>query len=104
MSFEVGYVFPASCLYLQDYLSCYRDWGSPPAPLKTLCPIDHSQKLEGNTEAAGGENGASVDSLLSRNEPSFVQTVDANGKNVILCNFNGVTFQVHMQVAALSIT
>lgn len=81
---------------LQEYMSYYRDWGPIPDPLKALCPIDHSKKKEEITEM-GSENGACAD-LPPNNEPSFVEAVDMNGQRILLCNFNGITFQVYMQV------
>ena len=78
-------------------MSHYREWGPPPSPIKTLCPIDHAKKAE--REAKREENNdrhgnAASGNGPSRNAPSFAQSVDLNGRRVLLCNFNGITFQV----------
>ena len=80
-------------------MSFHRDWGPPEPPIKTLCPIDRSKEAEGESEDASGDNGKKRrrhDGAANNhnNQPPMAHAVSVNGRRVLLCNFNGIIFQV----------
>ena len=76
-------------------MSYHRDWGPPPVAPKALCPIDHTkERPESEKGEERRENGACGHGPV-RNEPSIIHALDMNGQPILLCNFNGITFQVH---------
>ena len=99
-------------LCFQEYVGHFKEWGTPCPPVKTLCPIDpekigkRSTEQEGEGEDSnkeednerkrrrnhfGGARPRGDQSLLA---PSVARAVNINGRRVLLCSFNGITFQV----------
>lgn len=76
----------------------YREWGPPEPLMKTLCPIDHSKERE-KAEREGENNTKRKrrrdESARGNNhQPSFAHTLSLGGRRVLMCNFNGIMFQV----------
>ena len=66
--------------------------------MKTLCPIDHSkerEKAEGEGENNTKRKRRRDESARGNNhQPSFAHTLSLGGRRVLMCNFNGIMFQV----------
>ena len=98
----------------QEYVGHFREWGKPSPPVKTLCPLDPSKVGKKSSEQEGeGEDSSKEESnerkrrrnhfggarprgeqnLLAQ---SMAQAANINGRRVLLCSFNGITFQVSL--------
>ena len=66
--------------------------------MKTLCPIDHSkerEKAEGEEENNTKRKRRRDESARGNNhQPTFAHTLSHGGRRVLMCNFNGIMFQV----------
>ena len=95
---------------IQDYISHFREWGEPSPPVKTLCPID-PDKIGKKWSVGGDDSNKEGDGERKRRRnhsgprgrprgeqgllpPSVAHAVHINGRKVLLCNFNGIIFQV----------
>ena len=83
--------------HTQEYISHYREWDTAVQSLKTLCPIDRNKE----SEEDGSKDNNNVhrtrrqsDAARGHDHPPLAQAIMLNGRRVLLCNFNGVTFQV----------
>ena len=103
-------------LHTQDYVAHYREWDTPSPPVKILCPIDHSidnKEHSGSEDSQSkneeGQSGAEEQAghvfngwRRSRARPSgvrrpnapYAQPMNVNGRRMLICNVNGVYFQV----------
>ena len=100
---------------LQEYVGHFKAWDTPCPPVKTLCPLDpekvgkksseqegeDSSKEENNERKRrrnhfGGARPRGEQSLLA---PSVAHAVNINGRRVLLCSFNGITFQVSISLS-----
>lgn len=80
--------------HLKDYVSHYHDWPPTPPPIRTQCPIIRS-KEEGSGDDDNGRKRRRGDSTHnSRAPPQMAHAVSINGRRMLLCNFNGIIFQV----------
>ena len=87
---------------VQDYVSYFKEWGPPRADLKVLCPIDHTKGRPSDMEdrdSGAAEGGDSPRRGRRRRHsgrgkhPSARQ-LNINGRRMLICNVNGVYFQV----------
>ena len=108
--------------HIQDYISFFREWGMPSPPVKTMCPIDPDKigkkprerdvKGEDDDSNKEGDNERKSrrNNLEARRErslfagPSVARAVHVNGRRVLLCNFNGIMFQVESLSLSLSLS
>lgn len=69
--------------------------------MKLLCPLDHSKGrggAEGEDEEKNGRKRRRDESARGNNlQPPFAHTVSLGGRRVLLCNFNGIMFQVERE-------
>lgn len=69
--------------------------------MKLLCPLDHSKGrggAEGEEEEKNGRKRRRDESARGNNlQPPFAHTVSLGGRRVLLCNFNGIMFQVERE-------
>ena len=95
----------------QEYIGHFREWGLPSLSVKTLCPIDPDtiEKKPLKVEEDDDSNKEGDERKRRRNNsgprarprgeqglvpPSVAHAVHINGRKVLLCNFNGIIFQV----------
>lgn len=97
----------------QDYVSYYKEWGIPQPAIKTLCPIDHTKgrarqhtedNQSGGDDAVGGAKAPGANGQRDgvaralrgqrmQNMP-YARPMNINGRRMLICNVNGVYFQV----------
>jgi len=69
--------------------------------MKLLCPLDHSkgrEGAEGEEEEKNGRKRRRDESARGNHlQPPFAHTVSLGGRRVLLCNFNGIMFQVRRE-------
>ena len=97
--------------YLQDYVSYYKKWGPPRRDPQILCPIDHTNERsseedeedEEDENSDVAEGGAPLPRRRHRQQPGrrvgggngpSARQVNIDGKRMLICNVNGVYFQV----------
>ena len=97
--------------HLQQYVSHYRDWGKPPPPLKTLCPMEDRDEEE-EEELEGEKEEDEVASKRKRRRrrrrssgegdhdaaPLVMVQRGNNRQRLVFLNINGLMFQVCLTV------
>ena len=92
----------------------YREWGPSTPPVKLLCPIDHSSRKNDDSSSEdshsrGAEGGASRpqnrggargrgDAGGGRQNLPHAQSMRINGRRMLVCNINGLFFQVYVHI------
>lgn len=84
--------------HLQQYVSFYRDWGDPIAPIKTLCPMedqtDDGEEGENSDNSKRKRRRQRKELLEGGAEAMMMLQREINRRRVALVNINGLVFQV----------
>lgn len=84
----------------------YRDWGPSIPPVRLLCPIDHSsESCSEDVHSKGAEGGGEGEATPMQNRGGargrpHAQSMRINGRRMLMCNINGMFFQVRTSMCA----